>query len=528
MSAADRVAELEAFSKARVFHGTNKQAASNIQKNGFDVAKAQDVDFYTKQPTVLGRCVYFALDYFKAAYLAKKKFGKEAVVLEYVLDTGKMRTTGSACRDWQEEWDTCFLVGVQSKRKKSEALKGTIVQFDEIGVSHRVVKTNLQFIACYQCKKNKDHYKKRAKQWKQKAEIEDKYWAPQWYKESGYDYPDSKSKWTKKYSEKTYGQKSKPTNRSKQPSFRTPTLPDIVSTKNANYVSPSKDILSERDMMKRNSKDNRRDGFKREKSMKTDLCKSEKRGDTYYIYIPPELLVVKDNASAPAEILNTNDSEAGHSTADHEVNVNQENDSTHSAEPLGFAPAKLEGYVCDAIEQRAFRAIETANIPSTSDVVKSDPGRKNIQVFGEETEEEDLTTEEMYALESASESGSYASPLQPTVNNKIDSAPEEMVAPTWKTNDMEFDVPSFVIVPPLGQQPFAPALFANVINVGLPFQTINSVNYLASPIPVVFPPPIFPLMVPSPMKVLEPGNLCTLNSPVGEKQIFGVLGEKGC
>merc|ERR1719219_2789732 len=134
--------------------------------------------------------------------------------------------------------------------------------------------------------------------------------------------------------------------------------------------------------------------------MKTDRYESEKMGDTYYIYIPDELLVAKGHASSPAEILGTNDSEAGRSDVDHEVNVNQENDSNYCADPLPFAPAKIEGYVCDAIEQRAFRAIESTNIPpSTHDFVKSDPGRY-IQVSGKEIGEEVLTTEEMYALES--------------------------------------------------------------------------------------------------------------------------------
>lgn len=99
---------------------------------------------------MLGSCVYFALDYFKASFIAKQKFGEEAVVLEYDLDTGNMLFTGTSCYDWQEKYDSCFLIGKKSLRNfPITAPKPSLVEFDEIGVASQVLKANLRYVACH-------------------------------------------------------------------------------------------------------------------------------------------------------------------------------------------------------------------------------------------------------------------------------------------------------------------------------------------------------------------------------------------
>lgn len=136
--------KIKSNSSIIVFHGTSKKAAEQIIEHGFDPCKARRSDFITGDFAPLGVCTYFAFDKFKASHLSRRKFGKDAVLMEYKLNTGEMKTVGSYCFDWQADYDTCYLVGQKSKRESSVP-KGTLVSFDEIGVSFRVLNTHLEF-----------------------------------------------------------------------------------------------------------------------------------------------------------------------------------------------------------------------------------------------------------------------------------------------------------------------------------------------------------------------------------------------
>lgn len=551
------VAELEAFSKRRVFHGTNQKAAQLIQKNGFDVNKAQNVDFFTGLRTVLGACVYFAPDYFKAAHIARQKFGEEAVVLEYVLDTGKMKLTGSACYEWQADFDTCYLVGKLSERKLPKgAPEATLVQFDEIGVSYRVLKTHLQFIACHPVKQKKFTKSKPKKNvWKKKKDVEmgDAGWTPDWYT---WDHTaeDSQSKRQAKNA-----RQSKWKNRAGHKAVTTPTtrLPDVVPTRNGNYVSPPKHTTGERTTPQKNNQ--RWNGpsarsVKSQKSQSRD-CEFESNddGSTYVVHIPDFLLAPtgyssakasSDNVNANASHPEKNDFSSPH-VAEFEAEVFSDeesgcsggaNNSTHFFEE--DIPSKIES---PKIERRAFRTIETTNknIPlhlHQTHLVKSDPGKyMKSTVPGKETVNvftADVQCDLSNTSDEFSDSGSSSAPtLGVDTTGALPAKVGEMRAnnggrvTTMKASQGEVEPVSFIN---------APALYPNVINVGLP---LSPINYLSSPttinFPVVFAPsPFFPLLCPSPsvnlVKPAEPVIFCPFSSPGGNEFSFGVLGGKGC
>jgi hypothetical protein len=488
-----RVADLEASSKLRVFHGTNKEAAQLIKKNGFDINKSQDVDYFTQVQTILGRCIYFAPDRFKAAYIAKQKFGEDkAVVLEYVLNVGKMHMTGSPCYDWQEEFDTCFLFGMRSERKSKDTPVATHVQYDEVGVSPRVLGTHLEFIAMHDCKQNKyNQYPRMSKvKWKKKADSEKKSWKPAWY---SWD-----SEEEKKPTDKVFGRKSKKFNRNKKKKKKlkapkgycaaeTPLdLPDVVSTRDAKYVASSKEshvrITKKREDESPQSYD---DNDYSVQSQNADKFTQTKDKDTYYVYIPDELLCPKGYASAPMESINDE-------TASEPILPVKEMDG---------APNRCEKAMIDTDIE--FRAIESKNM-------KADPGKYLEPVSGKETEEECFMEEEEFEDISVSYN-------DPAVDVDSGSSSEDELESPKLTSE--------------AKMPIVPLVLPQVVNIGLPLA--SSITYLASPLPILLPPPPMlplPLLCPSPPKLADMSkSLCNMNSNGGSEFAFGtLLGEKGC
>jgi len=498
-----RVADLEASSKLRVFHGTNKEAAQLIKKNGFDINKAQDVDYFTKVRTILGRCIYFAPDRFKAAYIAKQKFGEDkAVVLEYVLNVGKMHMTGSPCYNWQEEFDTCFLFGMRSERKSKDTPLATHVQYDEVGVSPRVLGTHLEFIAMHDCKQNKyDQYPRVCKvKWKKKAESEKKTWKPDWYSWDSEEEP--------KPTDKKAGRKSKKFNRNKKKKkskLKAPKgycsaetaldLPDVITTGNAKYVASSKELHTQsakkrEDQIPQSYDDNDYSV----QSLNADEFTQTKDNDTYYVHIPDYLLCPKGYASAPMESINDETTEP--------IQLVKESNGA----PNGYEKAIFN----TDIDSREFRTNESQNTTSPQKhLEKSDPGRYLESVSGKETEEECFLEEEEF------EDISSMSYIDPAVDVDSGSSSEE-----------EFESPKLTSQVKMN---FVPLVLPQVVNIGLPLA--SSVTYLAG-LPILLPPPpmLPPMLCTSPPKLADMSkSLCNLNSNGGSEITFGtLLGEKGC
>lgn len=514
------VRNVEAFSTQRVYHGTSQEAARQIRKNGFDLKKCAKMDFFIpNQRTVLGQCVYFTPDYFKASYIAKQKFGEKAVVLEYVLDTGNMCLTETFCYNWQKKYDSCFLIGKKSQRTfPVGAPQPKLVEYDEIGVGSRIVKTNLKYIACHkvsmdswdsfelarledlvarrsngeedsdgkritwqyiatqfpsrtlwQCKKLGKRLAQKSTWSKERVYTEEENWTPQWYRWN--PKKEKKSKASRKWKKSNSSWKEK---KAAKPAVGSPkrdypksrfrlqsskiSKEDIEKLPNVVQTRNAKYVTKDAASQKETATCAENRHTERSPRRESDASDS---GDTLFISIPEALLCPNGYSSAPTEIC-----PKGYTSSTEELfepfqeTIEQHKDSRSPS----------------MIDERVFRTIDTTNnrtnisLPKTNDLLKAIP------------------------------------------SNNTQSVIESGMAEISGGMQGEAEMSSFVTMQPIVFPPI-----------------LQPINYLASSPAIVLTHPNNPTLFsfcPSPLPKTEPATFC-LNSPEA-KEMLNNLGEKGC
>jgi len=521
------VCNVEAFSTQRVYHGTSQEAARSIRKNGFDLKKCAKMDFFIpNQRTVLGQCVYFTPDYFKASYIAKQKFGEKAVVLEYVLETGNMCLTGTFCYDWQKKYDSCFLIGKKSQRTfPVDAPQPKLVEYDEIGVGSRIVKTNLKYIACHkvsmdswdsfelarledlvarrsngeknsdgkritwqyiatqfpsrtlwQCRKLGKRLAQKSTWTKEREYAEEENWTPQWYRWNPKKEKKSKAsrKWKKNNSSWKEKKAAKPavgSPKRKYPKsrFRLQSSKiskvDIEKLPNVVQTRNAKYVTKDATPQKETATRVEDRHTKRSPGRESDASDS---GDTLFISIPEALLCPNGYSSAPTEICPkgyTSSTEALFEPFQETIEQHEDSRSLLM------------------IDERVFRTIETTNNRTNTSLPKTNDLLKEVPLSGNEIP-----------------------------SNTTQSVIESGMAKISGGMQGEAEMSSFVTMQPIVFPPI-----------------LQPIYYLASSPVIVLTHPNNPTLFsfcPSPLPKTEPVTFC-LNSPEA-KEMLNNLGEKGC